>query len=66
MFFLLILRATPPARTAGLRQVQAAFPDAKLHLLHVDDGTKTHYAVKQQMQAFAERTGLRNGTHRGY
>ncbi|MDQ2771035.1 MAG: universal stress protein, partial [Bacteroidota bacterium] len=43
----------------GLRQVQAAFPQATLHLLHVvtdNDGT----TAREHMRAFAERAGLAN------
>jgi nucleotide-binding universal stress UspA family protein len=43
----------------GLRQVQAAFPSATLHLLHVvsDDDSQT---AQQQMQVFAQQNQLGN------
>ena len=43
----------------GLRRVQAAFPEASLHLLHVlaDHDSQT---VRQHIQAFAARAGLRH------
>ena len=44
---------------AGLQQVQAAFPNATVHLLHVADGAETQ-ATQQQQQAFAQRAGLTN------
>ncbi|MET4076287.1 universal stress protein [Hymenobacter sp. UYCo722] len=43
----------------GLRQVQAAFPQATLHLLHVVTGTGTTTA-REHMRAFAERAQLAN------
>ena len=39
--------------------MQAAFPEAVLHLLHVRLNVKNS-AVLQRMRAFAERAGLRN------
>lgn len=48
-----------PIGSGGLRQVQAAFPEAVLHLLHVRN-QPNNTAVLQRMQAFAERAGLRN------
>lgn len=44
---------------AGLRQVQAAFPSATLHLLHVVAGADTAGA-QQHMQAFAQQNQLGN------
>ena len=41
----------------GLRAVQAAFPEATLHLLHVAAGSGGHVA-EQQMRAFAEQHQL--------
>ncbi len=43
----------------GLRQVQAVFPDATLHLLHVASGGNGHVA-QQQMDAFAQQHHLAN------
>ncbi|MFD1469459.1 universal stress protein [Hymenobacter caeli] len=43
----------------GLRQVQAAFPGATLHLLHVAAGADGHVA-QQQMQDFANEHRLAN------
>jgi nucleotide-binding universal stress UspA family protein len=43
----------------GLRQVQADFPNATLHLLHVAAGGSGHVA-QQQMQAFARQHHLHN------
>ena len=43
----------------GLQQVQAAFPNATVHLLHVSDGADGQ-ATQQHEQAFAERAGLTN------
>ncbi|GAB3857859.1 universal stress protein [Hymenobacter terrigena] len=43
----------------GLRQVQADFPNATLHLLHVAAGGSGHVA-QQQMQAFAQQHHLLN------
>jgi nucleotide-binding universal stress UspA family protein len=48
-----------PIGSGGLRQVQAAFPEATLHLLHVRNKLN-HDVVLQRMRAFAERAGLRN------
>ncbi|GAB3572667.1 universal stress protein [Hymenobacter daeguensis] len=44
---------------AGLQQVQAAFPNATIHLLHVADGAENQ-ATQQHEQAFAERAQLKN------
>jgi nucleotide-binding universal stress UspA family protein len=43
---------------AGLRQVQAAFPNATLHLLHVASGSREQ--TEPKMQAFAAQAQLRN------
>lgn len=43
----------------GLRQVQAVFPSATLHLLHVAAGGNGHVA-QQQMQDFAQQQQLTN------
>ncbi|MBH8567478.1 universal stress protein [Microvirga sp. STS02] len=43
----------------GLRQVQADFPNATLHLLHVAAGSSGHVA-QQQMEAFAQQHHLLN------
>lgn len=43
----------------GLRQVQAGFPNAKLHLLHVAAGGSNHIA-RQQMEEFAQQHHLLN------
>jgi nucleotide-binding universal stress UspA family protein len=48
-----------PIGGGGLRRVQAAFPEATLHLLHVRKNLNNS-AVLHRMRAFAERTGLRN------
>lgn len=48
-----------PIGGGGLRQVQAAFPEATLHLLNVRKSANNS-VVLQRIQAFAERTGLRN------
>ena len=48
-----------PIGAGGLRRVQAAFPEAALHLLHVRKNPKNS-AVLQRIRAFAERVGLLN------
>jgi nucleotide-binding universal stress UspA family protein len=48
-----------PVGSAGLRQVQAAFPEADLHLLHVRKNRK-HGPVHPRIRAFAERACLHN------
>ncbi|MFD2720542.1 universal stress protein [Hymenobacter monticola] len=48
-----------PIGSGGLRQVQAAFPEAALHLLHVRKKTKRRLAPPP-IQAFAERACLHN------
>ena len=45
---------------AGLRQVQALFPDAELHLLQVVDEEEKVGAAQARILAFAERHGLNN------
>jgi nucleotide-binding universal stress UspA family protein len=44
---------------AGLQQVQAAFPNATVHLLHVASGADDQ-ATQQHQQAFAQRAQLTN------
>ena len=44
---------------AGLQQVQATFPNAMVHLLHVTNGADTQ-ATQQHEQAFAQRAQLTN------
>jgi nucleotide-binding universal stress UspA family protein len=44
---------------AGLQQVQAAFPNATVHLLHVTDGGENQEALRHE-QAFAQRAQLTN------
>jgi nucleotide-binding universal stress UspA family protein len=48
-----------PIGGGGLRRVQAAFPDAALHLLNVRKNADSG-AMLQRIRSFAERTGLRN------
>ncbi|TGE17374.1 universal stress protein [Hymenobacter elongatus] len=44
----------------GLRQVQALFPDAELHLLQVIEDEAQRAAVQAQITAFAQRHGLQH------
>lgn len=44
---------------AGLQQVQAAFPNATIHLLNVVSASDTQ-TTRQHQQAFAEQAGLTN------
>lgn len=48
-----------PIGSGGLRQVQAAFPEAALHLLHVRKSRRGSPALPR-IRAFAERAGLHN------
>lgn len=47
---------------AGLRRVQALFPEAELHLLHVTacEGATEHAAARARIMAFAARHNLAN------